>query len=206
MSDTATTNNLAKLSEYDFVVVIDASGSMAEPAKAGTSRTRWDAVQESAMTFARDLGALDADGIDVVIFSGSGIQSHTGVTADKVKEVFATRSPRGSTPLAEALTEALKLAGKSDKKDFIIVFTDGVPDDQAAAAKVIVEAANKQTTDDALTILFVQVGDDAGATAYLRKLDDSLTGAKFDIVDAKTVEEADKFPTTADLVLAAIED
>lgn len=199
-------NAIAKLTEYDFVVVVDASGSMAEPVKAGSTRSRWDAVQESALVFARDVGKLDADGIDVVIFNGSSITSHAGVTADTIKDAFATRSPRSTTPLAEALTEALKLAGKSDKKDFIVVFTDGVPDDQAAAAKVIVDAANKQETDDALTILFIQVGDDAGATAYLRKLDDSLTGAKFDIVDAKTVEEADKFPSTAELIVAAIND
>lgn len=198
--------NAAKLSEYDFIAVIDASGSMADVVKQGSTRTRWEAVQESAMTLARDVGALDADGIDVVVFSGAGIQSHTGVTADKVKDVFASRSPRGGTPLAEALTEALKLAGKSDKKDFIVVFTDGVPDDRAAAAQVIKEAANRQETDDALTILFVQVGDDAAATAYLKSLDDDLTGAKFDIVDAKTVQEVDAFPSTVALIEAAIND
>ena len=197
---------LAKLSEFDYVVVIDKSGSMAEPVKPGDSRSRYEAVQESALGFARDVGKLDSDGIDVVMFSGSGIVSHTGVTADTVKDVFAQYQPRGGTPLAEALTEALKLAGKSDKKDFIVVFTDGEPDDKAAAAKVIIDAANRQETDDALTILFVQVGDDAGATKYLRSLDDDLTGAKFDIVDAKTVAEADAFPTTAHLILAAIED
>ncbi len=197
---------LAKLSEFDYVVVIDKSGSMAEPVKPGDTRSRYEAVQESALGFARDVGKLDSDGIDVVMFSGSGTVSHTGVTADTVKDVFAQYQPRGGTPLAEALTEALKLAGKSDKKDFIVVFTDGEPDDKAAAAKVIIDAANRQETDDALTILFVQVGDDAGATKYLRSLDDDLTGAKFDIVDAKTVAEADAFPTAAHLILAAIED
>lgn len=197
---------IARLSEYDFVVVIDKSGSMAEPVKAGSPRTRYEAVQESAMTFARDVGKLDSDGIDVVLFSGAGIVSHTGVTADTVKAIFAENQPRGGTPLAEALTEALKLAGKSDKKDFIVVFTDGEPDDKAAAAKVIIEAANRQETDDALTILFIQVGDDAGASNYLRSLDDGLTGAKFDIVDAKTVAEADAFASTAELILAAIAD
>jgi hypothetical protein len=92
------------------------------------------------------------------------------------------------------------------EKDFIIVFTDGVPDDQAAAANVIRAASQKQETDDALTILFVQVGDDAGAAAYLKGLDDNLKGAKFDIVDAKTLAEAERFASTADLILAAIND
>jgi hypothetical protein len=107
---------------------------------------------------------------------------------------------------AEALTEALKLAGKSAKKDFILVFTDGVPDDAVAAANVIKRQANSQTADDDCTILFVQVGDDREATAYLRSLDDDLKGAKFDIVDAKTMVEADAFASTAELVVAAIND
>lgn len=205
MNAVAQPSNVAKLSEFDFICVVDASGSMDDVVKPGASSTRWQAVQESAEQFARDVGKFDSDGIDVVIFGGSNVTSHTGVTADKVKEVFATRSPRGSTPLAQALTEALKLAGKSDKKDFIVVFTDGVPDDKAAAAEVIRNAANAQESDDSLTILFVQVGDAREATVYLQELDDDIKGAKFDIVDAKTVDEVDQFASTADLILAAIE-
>ena len=195
-----------QLTEYDFIVCIDTSGSMGEPVKPGSSVTRWESVQESALTFVRDIEKIDSDGIGLVLFGGVNVKSFDGVNSDKVREAFATASPRGSTPLAEALSEALKLAGKSDKKDFIIVFTDGVPDDKAAAAKVIVNAANGQETDDALTILFVQVGNDAAATAYLQSLDNDLRGAKFDIVDAKTVAEAEAFSTTSDLVLAAITD
>lgn len=198
------TVNEQVLSEYDFIAVLDASGSMGTEDMAG-GKSRWAYMQESVESFVRDLSKFDSDGIDVVLFGGS-VQSFQGVTPSKVAEVFATRGPRGGTPLAEALTEALKLAGKSDKKDFIIVFTDGVPDDKAAAAKVIVEQANKQDTDDACTILFVQVGNDAAATAYLQSLDNDLKGAKFDIVDAKTFAEAEAFPTTAALVIAAIND
>lgn len=194
----------AALTEYDFIVVVDASGSMTTEDVKG--RSRWEAVQETAEQFTRDLAKLDSDGIGLVVFNGSSVSSYDGVDAAKLTEVFANTKPRSSTPLDAALAEALKLAGKSDKKDFIIVFTDGVPDDKAAAAKVIVDAANRQETDDALTILFVQVGHDAAATAYLRELDDNLKGAKFDIVDAKTVAEAEAFDTTADLVLAAIAD
>lgn len=199
-------NDLTKLSEYDFVVVIDKSGSMGEPNKAGSAVTRWEAVQESAMTFVRDVEKFDSDGLGLVLFSGGGIASHDGVTSANIRDVFAQNSPRGSTPLAEALTAALALAGKSDKKDFIVVFTDGVPDDRAAAAKVIADASHKQETDDALTILFIQVGNDSAATAYLKSLDDDIKGAKFDIVDAKTQAEADAFASTGELVIAAIND
>lgn len=197
--------NVAKLSEYDFVIVADASGSMSEDDCAGGA-TRWNHMQESALSIAREVGQFDEDGLGLVIFGGDSITSKDGVTAKNIKEVFATRRPAGTTPLAEALTEAFKLAGKSDKKDFVIVFTDGVPNDKAAAAKVIIEQSNKQETDDALTVLFIQVGHDAPAAAFLKSLDDDLKGAKFDIVDAKTQAEADGFASITDLILAAIAD
>ena len=195
---------IARLSEYDFVVAIDTSGSMAEPNKAGSSTTRWEAVQETAMTFIRDVQQIDQDGLGLVLF-GRQVKSFDNVTADKAREVFATHSPRGSTPLAEALDAAFALAGKSDKKDFIVVFTDGVPDDRDAAAKRIIRQANSQANDDDCTVLFVQVGDDAAATHFLQSLDDERAGAKFDIVDAKIVTEADAFNSTAELIVAAIE-
>lgn len=197
-------NNVQILSEYDFVVVVDASGSMGTEDVGGKSR--WSAMQESVSAFVRDLAKLDSDGIDLVIFGGSSITEHTGVTPATLDQVFATRRPMGGTPLAEALTAAVKLAGKSDKKDFILVITDGVPDSKEAAAKVIVNAANQQETDDALTFLFVQIGADAQAAAYLKQLDDDLVGAKFDIVDAKTQAEAEAFASTADMIIAAIND
>ena len=193
------------LSEFDFIAVVDASGSMATDDMSG-GRTRWAAMQETAEQFVRDISAIDADGIGLVVFSGSGVDKFDNVGADKVTEIFKNRNPRSSTPLAEALTTALNMAGKSDKKDFIIVFTDGVPDDKAAAAKVIKDAANKQETDDSLTILFVQIGYDSAATAYLKNLDDQLTGCKYDIVDVKTMAEAEKFNTTVELIAAAIND
>lgn len=195
----------AALSEYDFIIVIDKSGSMGEDDMSG-GRSRWEAVQESAIALCRDVEKFDSDGLGLILFSGTSIVSEDGVTVQKIKDVFAANRPGGSTPLAEALTAALKLAGKSEKKDFIIVFTDGVPDDKAAAAAVIKDAANGIEKDEDLTILFVQVGRDKSATEYLRQLDDELTGAKFDIVDAKTMDEADAFPTTADLIIAAIND
>lgn len=200
------TMNASALSEYDFIVAIDTSGSMGDPVKPGSSVTRWQAVQESAMTLVRDVEKLDSDGLGLVLFGGSNVRSFDGVTSDKIRDIFASSGPRGSTPLAEALTEALKLAGKSDKKDFIVVFTDGVPDDKDAAAKVIRDASNRQETDDSLTILFVQVGNDPYATSYLKGLDDNLKGAKFDIVDVKTTAEADAYATTTELIQAAIND
>lgn len=197
---------VAKLSEYDFILVIDKSGSMGECNKGTSGPTRWEYAQESTIAMAREICKIDADGIGLVLFSGGSIVSLDNCTVDKVKEAFAANRPGGSTPLAEALTAALTLGHKSSKNLFILVLTDGVPDSKEAAAKVIIDQANSQDTDEACTFLFVQVGADAQATKYLKMLDDDLTGAKFDIVDAKTIDEADGFASIADLVLNAIAD
>ncbi len=195
----------AKLSEFDFIVLADTSGSMAEAVKAGSTVSRWEAMQESLRTLIRDVSKIDADGIGMVQLGGD-CQSWDNVTEANALNIFKDLSPRGGTPLAQALSVAFKLAGKSAKKDFIIVYTDGVPDDMEAVKRVIINQANSQATDDALTILFVQVGDDPHASKFLRDLDDNLKGAKFDIVDAKTVAEVDAFHSTAELIVAAIDD
>jgi len=195
----------AIFSEYDFIVAIDKSGSMGTEDMPG-GRSRWDYMKESLEAFARDVCKVDSDGIGLVVFGGSTINAQDGCDASKVRQVLSDNRPGGGTPLAEALSAAFKLAGKSDKKDCIVVFTDGVPDDKKAAADVIRKQANSQAADDACTVLFVQVGRDPDATKYLTKLDDELTGCKYDIVDAKTMDDLDNAGSIGDLIVAAIND
>lgn len=211
MTDTANTNAAARLSEFNMIVLLDASGSMMEPAKANNPNgpTRWDYVQESTMGIVRQMDKIDADGIDLVIFRGndaSNIVTHNNVTASKLSEIFKTTNPGSRTPTAEALKIGFDLAAAGGKKAFLFAITDGEPNDQAAVARVITEQANKQETDDQCTVLFLQAGDDAGATKFLKNLDDNLKGAKFDIVDVKTVEEADNYSSAVDLIMEAIAD
>ncbi len=168
-------------SEYDFIVGLDASGSMASPSTRYSGKTRWQEAQETILGIASALGEFDSDGIDVVVFGG-GVNLIEGVTAAKVAEIFANRSPRGSTPLAEALDVMVKKQASTGKNTVAIVFTDGEPDDRPAVEKTIVGAANALEKDEALTFLFVQIGNDAGAGKFLDHLDDGLSSAKFDIV------------------------
>lgn len=202
-SNTLTTLNSETATEYDFVIGLDASGSMASPSTRYPGKTRWQEAQETIFGLASILGQYDTDGIDVVVFGGN-VQVFEGVTADKVNDLFATRSPRGSTPLAEAIREIDKLNGDG-KKAVALIFTDGEPDDRAAAESAIITAANKLEKDEDFTILFVQIGDDAGAAKFLAHLDDGLTSAKFDIVDTISAADADKMEPL-DLINKAIND
>lgn len=190
-------------SEYDFVIGLDASGSMASPSTRFPGKTRWQEAQETIFGLASVLGQFDTDGIDVVVFGG-GVEVFEGVTADKVPSIFASRSPRGGTPLAAAI-QKIDALNSDGKKAVAIIFTDGEPDDRAAAEAAIIAAAGKLEKDEDFTILFVQIGDDVGAAKFLAHLDDGLSSAKFDIVDTVSAAEADLLEPL-DLINKAIND
>ena len=190
------------LQNHDFIILIDFSGSMAST-DAGKKGTRIERVKESVVGLVGELAAVDEDGIDLITFGGDTITPTTGITDTEILNTVFARRVSGGTPTAEALAEAFEIAGKSDKPDFIVVFTDGEPNNRQAVKDVLIKQANSQDTDAELTVLFIQVGDDAEAGAFLAELDDGL-GTKFDIVDTKTQAQADAFPTLAALIEAAI--
>ena len=190
------------LKNHDFIVLVDFSGSMANT-DAGKVGTRIERVKESVVGLVGELSAVDEDGIDLITFGGDTVTHTTGVKNTEILNTVFARRVSGSTPTAEALATAFEIAGKSDKPDFLVVFTDGEPNNREAVKTVIRNQANKQANDADLTILFIQVGDDASAGDFLKDLDDNLN-AKLDIVDVKTQAEADAFPTLGALIDAAI--
>lgn len=198
-----TTLTAETASEYDFIVGLDASGSMGAPSTRFPGKTRWQEAQETIFGIASALDKFDADGIDVVVFGGT-VEMIEGVTSAKVADIFVNRSPRGSTPLAAALAKVVAKQSASGKNTVAIIFTDGEPDDRNAAEKVITDAANAIDKDEALTFLFVQIGNDAAASKYLDHLDDGIS-AKFDIVDAVNASVADSMEPI-DLINKAIND
>lgn len=194
---------MTTLSNHDFIVAIDFSGSMGS-IDAGHSKTRIERAKESVLGLVSELARVDNDGIDLITFGGSNVTHVSGVKDTVGVEQAFERRASGGTPTAEALAKAFEVAGKSDKPDFIVVITDGIPDDEGRVKQVITEQANKQETDEELSVLFIQIGNDPDATKFLTDLDDNLKGAKFDIVDVKTQAEADAFPTLQALIEAAI--
>jgi Mg-chelatase subunit ChlD len=173
----------------NYVVAIDKSGSMAEKGTFGMSR--WDEAKEITVGIAKHCEMLDEDGIDVVVFANT-IKTHSGVTADKVIQVFTESQPNGGTNTSGALEEIFVNYLKAPVIPVtVIVITDGVPNDQQAVAKSISSFTQNLKDDSDFGIQFIQVGSDASARKFLKSLDDDLVaaGAKFDIVDTLTSEE-----------------
>jgi uncharacterized protein with von Willebrand factor type A (vWA) domain len=200
------------MSDRDYTLIIDKSGSMSTPDQAG-GRSRWEIAQESTLALARKAEQFDPDGITVYLFSGK-FKRYDDVTSAKVAQIFLENDPAGTTNLAGVLQDALnnyfqrKAAGKTKPNgETILVITDGEPDDRKAVFETIIHATRQMERDEELGISMIQVGSDAQATKFLKALDDQLqsVGAKFDICDTITLEDLEDM-SLADVLMNAITD
>ncbi|AVH73694.1 von Willebrand factor A [Nostoc sp. 'Lobaria pulmonaria (5183) cyanobiont'] len=207
-------NNQRKImmSDRDYTLIIDKSGSMSTPDQVG-GRSRWEIAQESTLALARKAEQFDPDGITVYVFSGR-FKRYDDVTSAKVAQIFLENDPSGTTNLAGVLQDALnnyfqrKAAGKTKPNgETILVITDGEPDDRKAVFEVIIHATRQMERDEELGISIIQVGSDAQATKFLKALDDQLqsVGAKFDICDTVTLDDLEEM-SLVDVLTNAITD
>lgn len=196
----------------NYVLVIDRSGSMSSSVSNINSKSRWGYCQEAVKALAVKCDSLDDDGIDVYIFNSS-FHKFSNVKADTVDTIFNTKSPTGGTDFIPVLTEVFNthFAQVNDKPTTVVVITDGEPSSGATGRKdlvnLIINTSQKMEADSELGISFIQVGDDSDATKFLNFLDDELVsmGAKFDIVDTKTIKDLEHMELE-DVLLAAIND
>jgi uncharacterized protein YegL len=200
------------MSDRDYTLIIDKSGSMSTPDQVG-NRSRWEIAQESTLALARKCEQFDPDGITVYVFSGR-FKRYDDVTFAKVAQIFLENDPAGTTNLAGVLQDAInnyfqrKAAGKTKPNgETILVITDGEPDDRKAVFEAIINATRQMERDEELAISMIQVGSDSQATKFLKALDDQLqsVGAKFDICDTITLDDLEDM-SLADVLMNAIID
>ncbi|TFI56031.1 VWA domain-containing protein [Mastigocladus laminosus UU774] len=200
------------MSDRDYTLIIDKSGSMSTPDQVG-GRSRWEIAQESTLALARKCEQFDPDGITVYLFSGR-FKRYDDVTSAKVAQIFLENDPSGTTNLAGVLQDVTnnyfqrKAAGKTKANgETILVITDGEPDDRKAVFEVIISATRQMERDEELGISIIQVGNDAQATKFLKALDDQMqsVGAKFDICDTITLDDMEDM-SLADVLMNAVTD
>mmetsp|Transcript_12075 Transcript_12075/g.20525 ORF Transcript_12075/g.20525 Transcript_12075/m.20525 type:complete len:317 (-) Transcript_12075:9-959(-) len=197
----------------DYTLIIDMSDSMGS-IDPPNDRSRWDIMQQATIQIAGAMEPLDDDGLTVYLFSTNFVR-YDNVTSATVSKIFQENEPLGRTNLAWVLADALdrfflrKALGQlKENGETIIVVTDGEPDDPKAVRMALVEATFQMERDEELAVSFIQIGDDPSARKFLKELDDGLlssAGARFDIVDTKTLQEMDRMSLT-DVLLDAIYD
>jgi hypothetical protein len=201
----------AFLSHFDTVFLIDDSGSMA-----GRS---WRETRAALAAIVPICTAHDTDGVDIFFLNhrtSSAANPVTGIPGSgysgvrslaEVEEMFEHVRPWGGTPTGTRLNHILRpyLRHYRDEVERtqdetclkplnIIVITDGVPSDDPGP--VIIQHAKKLDALEAppyqVGIQFFQVGNEPGAAAALRELDDELSGQVVggarDMVDTVTFD------------------
>lgn len=186
------TANKINLANLQVIVLLDMSGSMSANSDTPSKKSRWEHAKETIAGIVTEVGKHDDDGITIIPFNASH-RVLDNVKAESFNEQLKAINPGGGTALVGPLKEALGLAEKcwKEKQAFIVVLTDGEPNDRAAVPKVIIDAANKMERDEQCAILFARVGQDSEAKKFLDALDNDLQsqGAKFDIVDTKDLDD-----------------
>ncbi len=204
-------SQMDQLKNRDYTIVLDKSGSMSGD-DTPTRQSRWDYAKESVSAIAHKLNEYDPDGITLIPF-GSSFKRYDNATPAKLQDIYAEHSPMGSTVLAPVLQNvfenflANKKAGKlKSNGEICLVITDGQPSDQELVANTIVNFTKQLDNGDGeFGICFMQIGHDKDATKFLNFLDDELVskrGAKFDIVDTKTIDQVEQLGLTETLIAA----
>lgn len=202
--------NIEQLANRDYTLILDKSGSMNETDCPG-GKSRWAYMQESTVAVANECAKHDPDGITVIPFA-STFKTYENTTPNTVGKIFQENSPMGGTVLAPVLRSVFenykknKAANKAKPNgELLLVVTDGCPvDEKEVAGEIVAFTKTLDSGDAEFGISFIQVGKDSGAAAFLKKLDDDLTaqGAKFDIVDTKTMDELEAVGLTEALIAA----
>ncbi len=204
-----TAKNIEELRNYDLVMLVDSSNSMAEkdcpPVGSRTNiavipeaskyscRSRWDWCRDELSRVEEDARGVLTEPMQVVCFSKT-ITPYSGTRAQAVSAVFAQNEPFGgtNTTLAvhnqiERYFERKERLGAACKPLLITVISDGAPDNSQTLALEIVKASKRMQNPNELRLLFLQVGNEKRGTRVLAKLDNGLLRehAQFDIVSVK---------------------
>jgi len=162
--------------QRDYILIVDKSGSMAG--------ARWKEARTAVQMIAPSACRADPNGITIYFFSGPGsLKKYSNIkTPQDVSICFEKERPGGTTDLAGVLSAAFQEHfSQPGVQTTILVITDGEPNHKGAVVKEIVNASNRLTRDEDLSVSFIQIGNDRAATTFLKALDDDIK-AKFDIV------------------------
>ena len=238
--------NKRDLTKYDLELLIDVSGSTANPG-ANPRQTRLEEALKIAQLLVEEMDAIDDDGITIGLFDSTLRCVAENTTKANAHEILGLARPGSRTDTAGALqsriddyfgqrfgspavtesrsvrhglhkqTETVVVspavpADPTTKPRVIVIVTDGEPNDETALENVIIQATRRLTAEglgrEALGISFIQVGTDAQATTWLKRLDDGLCpgrGATLDIVNCLTIDDAYEL-STREILEAALDD
>lgn len=180
-----------------YVLIVDRSGSMSWPdTGSSTPQTRWASAKKAVENLVEKMFVYDTDHkVPLYLFDNEVEFVGECVSSSQVQAVFDDYGPRGSTDLAKCLDVAMEEYAGRNRPNFevcpgttFVVILDGGSDDNDAVRAVLrkfADPANKYCENSTqIAVSFLQIGDDAGASAFLKELDKGTIGSP-DICDCK---------------------
>lgn len=182
------------LCEYNFIILIDRSGSMGEAENGGHSqfmdpdaavmanKLAW--VKNNITTFADFLRARTSGPVTFIPFNSSYTVEVVNSPAD-LRYVVNNLKAEGGTNLTSALSHAVSMALAENRKQMIVVMTDGM-NNIGNLEQTMIEAT-RFVPPGQVVVSFIQIGNDVSGIDAVLNLDTGLVakGAKYDMVDAK---------------------
>ncbi|KAF7300249.1 hypothetical protein MKEN_01349000 [Mycena kentingensis (nom. inval.)] len=211
-------NALELLSQYDTVILVDDSGSM--------FGARWSEASHALAQLAKVAAEYDDDGLDIYFLNSREI-GHSMKSETAVMDLFKRVEPSGGTPTGDRLDKLLR--EYLSKLEAAVIDSDGTPRNRETAQvikrvnyivitdgeatdspkDVIVDAGKRlarlhNLCSAQLGVQFIQIGNSADATRYLKELDDDLASAHGipDFVD--TTPYGKLHPVTADGIIKCL--
>jgi len=192
--------DIRALEEYDFVLLVDHSGSMGESIHGNkgsgnfnSKDSKWHWVQEQMLPVSREFVDAFKKGIRLVMFD-AGYDVYGTCSPIELANIFHQNKSGGGTNLTPPLREELKRKIVSGKPLIICIFTDGENmchyDD---LRECIAEATQAIPGKYDLAIHFFIVNpDEPDREVRTLKSDLMAAGAKFDVVHIKSFGEIEQ--------------
>ncbi len=175
------------LSQYDFTLVVDHSGSMLEPSGDSGSKMQW--VQGAISDFCDFLDKHGGARANLVTFNAKH-ETFNSISSSQVMREVSCLDAEGGTNLGDPLQEAIDMTKNKGKRQMIIVMTDGMPNLGPSVEQTIINTANSMRQNGDMVISILEVGKDTAGGREIARLDNlTAEGARYDIVDAKFFDE-----------------
>ncbi len=177
------------LQERDYTLIIDKSEKMSQK-RTQTQSDLWSVVKETTVALASECERFDFDGLTLYLYADD-FERFLGLSTTQLKEILERTLLSGTAKLSEVLGHGISQyfyrrsvgLSKPQGETFIVITSEVI--DREEVQQTIINASQQMLQDEEIGISFIQVGEDADTTKFLKLLDDDLQemGAKFDLCD-----------------------
>lgn len=169
---------LAVLSKYNTVILLDRSGSMQNTdcgstnssSKVARGSTRWDWTENELENLVNQSSKILPNGFDVITWNDTP-ELFENCKVDELGKIYTDHAPEGGNNLGTALVEAFKVKFPTQKPLLVAIVTDGDPDDLRPSETAIVDRLGAEKVGNTKVVFLRVGGNNSQGEQMLKDLD-----------------------------------